>query len=132
MLVEFFSPASKAHTTKQSTLKAASKAKIIQRLWNAAETQICEIEQRLSHLDSNSTQFEKDTRSIGHLAKFLKELVSIEHLMSQKMVSAKASKLKIEVQNAPPRNLELFREELEKRLIAMRQGGNSEAVYEQN
>lgn len=130
MLVEFISPASKAHTTKQSSLKASSKAKIIQRLWNAAETQICEIEQRLSQLDSNSTQFEKDTRSMGHLAKFLKELVSIEHLMSQKMVSAKASKLKIEVQNAPPRNLELFREELEKRLTAMRQGGDTEAVYE--
>jgi hypothetical protein len=140
MLVEYMTAASQNDTiiqdkktrsqSAQSTQKNTSKATLIQRLWNAAEAQICDIEQRLIMLDSSTAQFEKDARSLALLAKFLKELMSIECLMSNKKASTKTSKLKIEDKNAPPRNLEHFREELEKRLTAMRQGGDTKAVYE--
>ncbi len=137
MLVECITPVLNEDFIKQdkpaqSLPKGSSKIKIVQRLWNAAEAQICDIELRLKSLDSNSLQFEKDARSLGLLAKFLKELVSIECLMSKKKSSTKASKQKVEDDDAPPRDLEDFRQELEKRLNAMRQAGNSKRIHNQN
>jgi hypothetical protein len=133
MLVECITPSPKQDTIKRGRLtppspKNSSKTKLVQRLWNAAEAQICDIELRLKSLDSTTVQFEKDARSLGLLVKFLKELVSIECLMSKKKTSKKANKLKIEDNDAPPRNLEDFRQELEKRLDAMRKGRQPETV----
>ncbi len=99
------------------------RTKIVERLWNAAELQVCEIEERLQIIDSTNIQFERDARSLGLLAKFLKELVSLEAIMNAAKNSAKVEiEAEIENKDVPPRNLEQFRLELEKRLDAMRKG----------
>ena len=108
----------------RTVLSLTKRTQIVQRLWNAAESQVYNIEQRLKALDSTNVQFERDARALGLLAKILKELVSIERIMD----TAKNSTAEIEDQDAPPKNLEQFRYELEKRLNAMHNGRHSQAI----
>ena len=106
----------------RTVLSLTKRTQIVQRLWNAAESQVYNIEQRLKALDSTNVQFERDARALGLLAKILKELVSIERIMDM----PKSATAEIEDQDAPPKNLEQFRYELEKRLNAMHNGRHSQ------
>ncbi len=101
---------------------AAKRRKLVERLWSAAEAQVADIETRLASLSGDGTSFERDARALGLLAKFLKELVSIECLMNEASTPAKAATLNSEDEDAPPRNLEDFRRELARRLDQMRAG----------
>ena len=124
MPVKFQPTKGQSKRTKISA-SLSKRIKIVDRLWNAAEWQVCEIEERLQLMDSTNTQFERDARSLGLLAKFLKELVSIEAIINTAKNSVKAE---IEDKDAPPRDLEQFRLELEKRLDAMRKGRQPETA----
>ncbi len=118
----------KKSTSKAKTVRASSlltkRTQVVERLWNAAESQVCKIEQRLQAIDPTKLQVEHNARALGLLAKVLKELVSIERIMN----TPKNATAEIEDRDAPPRNLEQFRQELEKRLDAMRQGRQLETA----
>ena len=122
----------KVKTAKAKTIRPpatfAKRTQIVQRLWNAAESQVCDIEQRLQAIDPTKLQVEHNARALGLLAKVLKELVSIERIMD----APKNTKSEIEGRDAPPRNLEQFRFELEKRLNAMHKGRQPETADERD
>ncbi len=109
-------------------LTPAGRRKLVQRLWLAAEAQVQEIEGRLASIEPGSAGFERDARDLGLLAKFLKELVSLETQLAENKALKTSAKPKIEDEDAPPRNLEQFRDELTRRLDALhrsRQPDNS-------
>jgi len=96
-----------------------SREKLVARLWAAADAQLGEIETRLAALGGEPAAIERDARSLGQIARFLKDLVGVESLI------ASTDKTKPpegeEDEDAPPRDLDVFREELARRLDRLRE-----------
>jgi len=127
-------------TRKPATVAAAptlSRAKIIRRLWHGAEAQLRAVEKRLSKDSGETVEFEREARTLGHLAKMLKELVALENLIAeQRLLRLKLARPDLgegegegggaeerhlaEARERPPGELDDFRKELARRLVALR------------
>ncbi len=98
---------------------------LAERIWRAAEAQVCEIEARMVALDTGPGEAERDARALAVLARVLRELAVLE-------TDGKAGKT-AETRDAPPaapadedaraRDIDTFRRELARRLDALRGDG---------
>ena len=117
---------------KRTKPVAAKRKALVQRLWSAAEAQIADIETRFAALGGDGASFERDARALGLLAKFLKELVSIECLMNETAAPAKSSLQVAEDDHDAPRSLDEFRRELAQRLDQLRGARELERSFDQS
>lgn len=105
--------------------RGSPRARLLARLWQAAERQVAEIEARIAAagLEAGSGEpraaadTEKDARALALLARTLRELSAAEGEGSDPLKAKAASA------HDPVRDLDVFRRELARRLDRLREGG---------
>ncbi len=91
-----------------------NRAKLVGRLWRAAEAQVREIEARLKRHRQQPDEGERDARSLAVLVKTLRELSALDE--TKEGTAAKAG---TDHDDAGPRDIDEFRRELARRMDAI-------------
>jgi len=103
------------------------RARLLGRLWRAAERQVAEIEARMHHAEAAggegprpAADAEKDARALALIARTLRELVATEDAGAPRGPAAKPAK----AEDEPIRDLDEFRRELARRLERLREASD--------
>lgn len=88
-----------------------NRAKLVGRLWRAAEAQVREIEVRLRRHQQQPDERERDARSLAVLVKTLRELSALDAT-----TEGTAAKADTDHDDAGPRDIDEFRRELARRM----------------
>lgn len=108
---------------------AARRLNLVERIWRAAEAQVCEIETRMVALGSAPAEAERDARALAVLARVVRELSVLDGAKLPRTADLKdapAGAPADEDARAPAdlsRDLDAFRRELARRLDALRGDG---------
>ncbi|MEP9379715.1 hypothetical protein ABLE91_23595 [Aquabacter sp. CN5-332] len=92
------------------------------RIWRAAEAQVCEIETRLAQLGAAPAEAERDARALAVLARVVRELAALD-AATKKSGPKDADTLRDDEDARAPTDLDTFRRELARRLDALRADG---------
>lgn len=98
---------------------------LVDRIWRAAEAQVCEIETRMVSLGSAPAEAERDARALAVLARVVRELAVLDGARLPRTADLKDAPAE-EDARAPAdrsRDLDSFRRELARRLDALRGEG---------
>lgn len=115
--------AGSAAATKKAPTATARKA-LVDRLWRAAERHVAGIEARLPSLEAEPDTMERDARTLAMLARMVRELSAAEAKPPRPATRRKP--VKEADDDAPPRDIDAFREELARRLERLRQARAAE------
>lgn len=104
------------------TPAAAARRRLLlaQRIWRAAEAQVCEIETRLSALDPAPGAAERDARALAVLARVVREMTALDGTATP---AKGASEAGAGADDEAFGDLDTFRRELARRLDGLRGGG---------
>jgi hypothetical protein len=111
-----------AAATKPPT--ATARKALVGRLWRAAERHVAGIEARLPALEAEPETMERDARTLAMLARMVRELSAAESRAPRPATRRKP--VKEADDDAPPRDIDAFREELARRLERLRQARAAE------
>lgn len=121
-------PVPRRHTGRSLTPAAAARRRqlLAQRIWRAAEAQVCEIEARMTALEAAPAEAERDARALAVLARVVRELSALDGAdgapPAKTKAAAKAGEGTAEDGDAFG-DLDTFRRELARRLDGLRDGG---------
>jgi hypothetical protein len=103
---------------------ATARKALVDRLWRAAERHVAGIEARLPALEAEPETMERDARTLAMLARMVRELSAAETKPPRPATRRKP--MKEADDDAPPRDIDAFREELARRLERLRQARAAE------
>jgi hypothetical protein len=104
--------------------RAVARKALVRRLWSAAERHVAGIEARLPALDAEPETMERDARTLAMLARMVRELSAAE--TKPRRAAPRRRPVKEADDDAPPRDIDAFREELARRLERLRQARAAE------
>lgn len=110
--------------TRKKIPAASARKALVDRLWRAAERHVAGIEARLPALDAEPETMERDARTLAMLARMVRELGAAQTKAPKPAARRKPAKEADD--DAPPRDIDAFREELARRLERLRQARAAE------
>ncbi len=113
-------PVSPTKTTSAKRPGLARRRRIVSRLWQTAEKQVDEVENRLAALREDPQALEREAKTLAIIARTVRDLVAIDDEAS---ASRAPEKRNDSAQLTPARALAEFRRELAERLEQLRHEG---------
>lgn len=107
-------------TGKSHRRSAPARSRIVAQLWRMAEKQVEQVEARLEALHDEPQALERDAKTLGIIARTVRELIAIEE---EKTRSRNGGKGDAAGRAEAERTIEDFRRELEEKLEQLRPGG---------
>lgn len=96
------------------------RTRLVNRLWQAAEQQVAEIEARLASLSGDPVQLEREAKTLAVIARTLRDLAALDDETRPRADEDSDA-------GTPARSLAAFRAELAQRLAALRGEGPGNA-----